>query len=107
MRLSLIHIWFKSFRVNNLNTEMVLVNVKAASLGTFTRNTRTYKPVSYTHLDVYKRQVFSGSIYNRELKLIVIRAEFNKQIKNLVYNFGRTSPRPCLLYTSYPQSLLF
>ena len=53
--------------------------------------------VSYTHLDVYKRQALEAANSHGDLKIRVAR-------HNLFYQHERTKQRPCLLYTSYTNS---
>ena len=46
-------------------------------LQTVNAETLLYEPVSYTHLDVYKRQIYSGTLHLRD----VIRISEKEKIK--------------------------
>ena len=66
-----------------------------------------YEPVSYTHLDVYKRQalwcwaiIFSGAGFSKRLKSAAANAEAGR---STVFGYYVTDPERfgvCLLYTS-------
>ena len=73
----------------------------------FTRS--TFRAVSYTHLDVYKRQVFAGRSHPVKLHLATYRycsimiqsaSERNRRGRPVVGPSGRSLSMPCLLYTS-------
>ena len=57
----------------------------------------TTVPVSYTHLDVYKRQVFGYYVDDPERFGIV---EFDKEGKAISIEEKPEHPKSCLLYTS-------
>ena len=61
-----------------------------------------YTPVSYTHLDVYKRQVFTPK-YRRKIIYNQYRNSIGKILRQLCSYRGVEILEGCLLYTSLLQ----
>ena len=73
---------------------------KEMGISIFNRSSKGIAPVSYTHLDVYKRQAVTSSVTVLGISSTLSKSPPSASITSLMVAFSTGRSQVCLLYTS-------